>query len=105
LPKKTSFVIDEKDNVATILQESLEPGEIINVAVGNETRSIEIKDPIRYGHKIAISPIKKGEKVLKYGICIGVASKDIGIGEHAHIQNVESVRGRGDLVKGGSQNG
>ena len=38
----------------------------------------------------------KNQEVLKYGESIGKATKNISKGEHVHIQNVESNRGRGD---------
>jgi len=37
-----------------------------------------------------------GEPVIKYGEVIGRATKDIGEGTHAHVHNIESLRGRGD---------
>lgn len=40
------------------------------------------------GHKYAITPIKKGEDVIKYGNPIGHATCDIGVGEHVHTHNV-----------------
>ena len=100
MAKKTNFVVNEKDSVATILQEGLEKGAKLEIKVGENSELIELTDEVRYGHKIAIKQIKKGEKVLKYGLTIGIASKDINVGEHVHIQNVESIRGRGDLAKG-----
>ena len=95
--KKTSFVVDERDNVATVLQVDLQKGSQITVNVGGNSEIIELKDPIPYGHKVAIRPINKGENVNKYGLTFGVATTDIIIGEHVHIHNVESKRGRGDL--------
>ena len=41
--------------------------------------------------------IALGENILKYGEVIGRATKDIRAGTHAHIHNIESLRGRGDL--------
>lgn len=51
-------------------------------------------------HKIAIADIPAGAIVFKYGQPIGIASRAIAAGEHVHIQNLESDRGRGDLKKG-----
>lgn len=51
-------------------------------------------------HKIAITDIPSGAIVFKYGQPIGIASKDISKGQHVHIQNLESDRGRGDKKKG-----
>ena len=43
---------------------------------------------VKLGHKLALRAIKKGEAVTKYGQIIGFASKDIGPGDHVHVQNV-----------------
>ncbi len=53
---------------------------------------------VPYGHKVAIRAIPKGEAVMKYGLSIGSAMEDIQPGDHVHIHNVESNRGRGDLA-------
>lgn len=51
-------------------------------------------------HKIAIADIPSGATVFKYGQPIGIASRPITKGEHVHVQNLESDRGRGDRKKG-----
>jgi altronate dehydratase small subunit len=33
---------------------------------------------------------------MKYGLSIGTASQNIKAGDHVHVHNVESNRGRGD---------
>ena len=43
------------------------------------------------GHKYALSPIKKGEFVIKYGNPIGRATKDIAVGEHVHTHNLATA--------------
>jgi galactarate dehydratase len=48
---------------------------------------------IPQGHKIAIQPIKQGQVVRKYGQVIGLATADIGIGEHVHVHNMEMDEG------------
>ena len=47
------------------------------------------KNQIPFGHKIALSRIKKGNFIYKYGQIIGIASKDIELGEHVHLHNLE----------------
>lgn len=42
------------------------------------------------GHKFALSPIAANEKIIKYGIPIGSATRDIAIGEHVHTHNIQS---------------
>ena len=34
---------------------------------------------------------------MKYGEEIGVASREISAGNHVHVHNLDSMRGRGDL--------
>ncbi|MFN4190507.1 MAG: UxaA family hydrolase [Pseudothermotoga sp.] len=53
---------------------------------------IEVLEDIPLGHKIALRDIKGGEKVIEYGETIGVATKDIRMGEHVHIHNIKSLK-------------
>jgi altronate hydrolase len=87
-----ALVISAIDNVATAL-EPLEPGATIRV--GGIT--VTVVDRIPRGHKIALTTIECGERVVKYGSAIGTASADIAPGTHVHVHNVASARGRGDL--------
>jgi altronate dehydratase len=61
---------------------------------------VTLRKPISSGHKLARRPIARGEVVAKYGQPIGRATADIAAGEHVHVHNVESLRGRGDLEGG-----
>ena len=70
-----------------------------DVELSNKDGSIEkIKciGNVPFGHKIAYKEIKKGEKIIKYGECIGGALCDIKKGEYVHVHNLEALRGRGD---------
>lgn len=91
---RTVIVINPKDNVATTLND-LKKGQSITIEVGGKTLDIVSLNMIPFGHKIALRNIAKGDDVLKYGEAIGRATRDITIGEHVHIHNVESKRGRG----------
>ena len=91
-----SIVISETDNVATALRD-LDPAEGITVGIGDRQKEFRVREPIPFGHKFAVKDIPKGDPILKYGEIIGRATKDIASGAHAHIQNIESLRGRGDL--------
>ena len=94
--KIDAIMIKEKDNVTTALRD-IRTGETISVGIGEQTKEISIINTIPYGHKFAIKDISKGENILKYGEIMGRATQDIAVGAHAHIQNIESLRGRGDL--------
>lgn len=92
-----AIVISEKDNVATAL-EDIPAGALVKVRVGAEEREIQVVTAIQFGHKFALRPIPKGGDVIKYGEVMGKATADINPGEHVHVHNVESQRGRGDLL-------
>jgi SAF domain-containing protein len=89
---KPVIVITDRDNVATAL-EALVVGREIDVGAV----SIVVRQTIPSGHKIALRPIAAGEPIVKYGDAIGTATASIAAGEHVHVHNVASARGRGDL--------
>jgi len=94
--KRDAMVIAAGDNVATALR-SLESGEEAAVGTGSDIVMLTLAEPVEYGHKFAIRPIERGDDIIKYGEIIGRATADIGVGAHVHVQNIESLRGRGDL--------
>jgi altronate dehydratase small subunit len=87
--------IDPKDNVATCLSDFAE-GDQVEVADGPTRLTVRLRTPIPFGHKFALSDIAAGEPVLKYGVVVGRATRPIASGEHVHLHNTESNRGRGD---------
>lgn len=89
-------VISAADNVATAL-EPLDAGRTVRIG---ET-SLTIAEAIPRGHKVALRAIAAGDRVVKYGSPIGLASADIAAGTHVHVHNVASTRGRGDLAAAG----
>jgi len=56
------------------------------------TLSVTANKEIPLGHKVAISPIKRGEPVIKYGMPIGNATSDISVGDHVHTHNLKTAR-------------
>ncbi len=96
-----AIMLTARDNVATALRD-LASGEMAVVGVMDETRHVAICEPIAFGHKFAAVPVSTGDLVLKYGEVIGRATRDIPVGAHAHVHNIESLRGRGDLTTVGA---
>lgn len=93
--KKLAVVANIKDNVATVVTD-LTNGQEVLVDVHGKNLKIKLANDVSFGHKFAIEPIKNGDVVVKYGEVIGKATQDIKTGEHVHVHNIESVRGRGD---------
>jgi len=89
------LVIDGIDNVATTLAPLATGRELLLDRCGLAHRVV-LKDDIPTGHKFALDPIAQGEPVRKYGVVIARALAPIEAGQHVHVHNVESNRGRGD---------
>ena len=54
----------------------------------NRIDNVEVN--LEDGHKYALTDIKKGENIIKYGNPIGHATEDIKKGEHVHTHNVKT---------------
>jgi len=86
-----TLVIHPRDSVGVALAD-LAAGTLIECNVQHASEII-VREPIPFGHKVALRPIRRGEQVIKYGASIGVACADIEPGHHVHVHNVRSVRG------------
>ena len=77
----TCIQLGDKDNVAVVLTDAVAGDSFAPVSLTAITA-------IPRGHKVAVTPIKEGDAVIKYGQIIGFASTGIRPGEHVHVQNV-----------------
>lgn len=77
--------INSRDNVVIPLQ-PFSKGKVLVV----DGAEITLLQDIERGHKVALTAIKAGEDIIKYGYPIGVATADIAIGEHVHTHNVKT---------------
>ncbi len=88
---KEFLKIHPNDMVAVALK-PLEKGKTVEVDGCNVT----LCEDIPQGHKFALTNIRAGESVIKYGCSIGVAKEDIAKGGWVHVHNVKT--GLGDLL-------
>jgi altronate dehydratase small subunit len=93
--KPKAILIDTKDNVATAFQD-LKAGDSVTVALEGREATATLVQDIPFGHKFALSAIALHQPVIKYGEPIGLATKAIEAGQHVHVHNMESQKGRGD---------
>jgi altronate hydrolase len=77
--------IKSEDNVAVALRDYQNLEKVVV-----DGKEIQLKEPIKRGHKIALETIKAGENVIKYGFPIGHAIKDIAPGEFVHTHNTKT---------------
>lgn len=90
------IVMNPLDDVATALVDLPKGMEIEDSENGIK---VCLEQSISFGHKFSIRPVAEGGFVHKYGQVIGVATTAIAPGQHVHVQNVDSCRGRGDLAR------
>jgi len=88
---KRAMIINSKDNTATAF-DNIEAGDTVSLASkSGQVGEITVRQAVPFGHKLALAGIGQGEKVLKYGEVIGLATRPINKGEYVHIHNVESA--------------
>jgi altronate dehydratase small subunit len=86
---KAAFLSHASDNVATMLDDvSTEPVRVVGAPEG---LSVTALDRIERAHKIALQPIRVGSPVVKYGVRIGIATRDIEPGQWVHLHNCRSL--------------
>jgi (2R)-sulfolactate sulfo-lyase subunit alpha len=89
------FVLhDASDTVAVVVVEGVKTGADLTGWIMDEDRTISLKarQDIPIGHKVALSDMKPGDTVIKYGIDMGKVVAPISAGEHAHVHNIKTKR-------------
>lgn len=86
-----AILINQYDNVATVLSEVMKNETIKITFNGQLTKTIQALDHIDAYHKVAVQPIDKGQEIIKYGEVIGIATQRIDVGNHVHINNIKGV--------------
>ena len=92
---QTDLIIhDEKDNVAVVVIETTKKGQDCSAWIMENDKTVKINSiaAIPLGHKIALSDLKEGDTILKYGHDIGKVVKPIKKGDHVHVHNVKTKK-------------
>jgi altronate dehydratase small subunit len=80
------LLLNEADNVF-VLRGRVAAGERVALEAGV---GAPLPRDLPLAHKIARRPIAEGQRIIKYGAPIGVATADIAAGQHVHVHNVRS---------------
>ena len=59
---------------------------------GDGSATVEAKNEVPLGHKLALTDLKEGDTIIKYGHDIGKVIKSIKKGEHVHVHNVKTKK-------------
>ncbi len=91
----TDIIIhDEKDNVGVVVIEKITTNQDCNcwIMENDKSTTIQSKNEIPLGHKIAMADLNVGDTILKYGHDIVKVVKSIKKGEHVHVHNVKTKK-------------
>ncbi len=88
------LVHSPKDNVGVVVVEGLTAGTaMMGVITENDSEvSVTARDDIPIGHKVALTDLKAGDTIIKYGEDIGRMVGDAKIGDHVHTHNLKTKR-------------
>jgi len=88
------LVHDEKDNVGVVVVEGLTKGTDMLCVITHDNTDFHLtaEADIPIGHKVALSDLKAGDTVFKYGEDIGKMVGDAAKGQHVHTHNCKTKR-------------
>lgn len=89
------FIVHNKqDSTGVVVVEGVEAGQQLTgwLIDTDETLTIQVREIIPIGHKLALTDIAEGSDVIKYGEVIGRAVAAIPTGAHLHVHNVKTKR-------------
>jgi len=88
-----ALMLHPDDDVAVALSD-LDAGAMVRIRRQEEVVALRANEAIALGHKLALRGLAAGEAVRKYGSAIGAATRPIAPGDHVHVHNLVSLRGR-----------
>jgi len=88
------LVHDENDNVGVVVVEDLKAGTDMLCVVTHDDSDFRLTaaGDIPIGHKVALTDLKAGDTVIKYGEDIGKMTGPAEKGGHVHTQNLKTKR-------------
>ena len=94
MPDPHLLVHSPKDNVGVVAVEGLKAGTEMLCVVTEDDSDFKLtaRDDVPIGHKVALSDLKEGDTVIKYGEDIGRMVGDAPKGAHVHTHNLKTKR-------------
>lgn len=88
------LVHSPKDNVGVVVVEDLKAGaDMLGVITENDTTiRVRALQDIPIGHKVALTDLKIGDTVIKYGQDVGKMVGSAAKGAHVHVHNHKTKR-------------
>ena len=87
------FLAHHQGDMVAVAVHDLEPGEAEGAFLrGPASVTVELREAIPLGHKLALTHIAEGQDIIEYGQRVGVATRDISKGAYVHVHNMGSAR-------------
>lgn len=88
------YLVHAPEDVVGVAVADIDPGPAVpgRVQSSGAEISLDVRDAVPLGHKVALRDLVAGEQVIKYGVPIGVATREIRAGEHVHVHNLKGER-------------
>jgi (2R)-sulfolactate sulfo-lyase subunit alpha len=100
---KKGILLHEAIDDVGVAAMDLKTGEEVQAVTldGDPVTSINLKEDIPFGHKIAMRDMPEKKNILEYGREIGYAATGIVQGSHVHTHNIKSLRwaGKAQIVE------
>lgn len=88
---KKALLMDEKDTVATVIDNIMVNDSVEILYDGKVVQQITSISDFDAYHKIALADYPPDIPMYKYGEIIGRTTQAIRLGEHVHVNNIDSV--------------
>lgn len=93
MSEELAFLAHRQDDMVAVAVRDVETGSAQYASLDSGARRpIEVLEPIKLGHKVALVAITEGDKVVEYGQQVAIATADIAVGALVHVHNVRSAR-------------
>ena len=88
------LVHDKRENVGVVVVENLQAGDEMFCVVTEDDSDfkLRLKQDVPIGHKVALTDLKEGDTIIKYGEDIGRVITPVATGEHVHVHNLKTKR-------------
>ena len=92
-PDAPGFLAHRDGDLVGVAVRDLDPGPVQGGYLSGPARiRVRLTEAVPLGHKLALTDIAAGQQIIEYGQPVGVATRDIGQGDHVHVHNVRSAR-------------
>ena len=87
------LVHNEGDDVGVATEDIVSGDAIVGIFMDTGGQvTLTARGAVPLSHKIAVHALKSGDEVTEYGTRVGIATRDIEVGDYVHTHNIRSAR-------------